>query len=370
MRKPYLTILIPLLLSITSRAHAKDINFLAEFVIPSSKPVFGKPFGGISAITYDSSKNLLYGLSDDRSRYAPSRFYSFKLKISKNEFSLQPEKLTELKNLKRKTYSFLEIDPEGMALLKDGSFLISTEGGRKLSINLARSEVLKFDSSGKKTGDIKIPTHFLPDKEFFPDRGTTQNRGFEGFSITPDGEYFFAATESPLIQDGEQPSSVKESLIRIIRYKKDNSNSNASDFIYDREWAYPLSPIPKQADSSFRGGIGVSEILAISETKIWVMERAYLGENISKIKIFEADFSLATDLRKLPSIKNKLIKAAKKELLLDVNHALKEKKLYPDNLEGMCFGPKLKNGSKTLILASDNNFKNEQKNQFLLFEIR
>ncbi|MEP7252098.1 MAG: hypothetical protein ABI683_06950 [Ginsengibacter sp.] len=38
-------------------------------------------------------------------------------------------------------------------------------------------------------------------------------------------------------------------------------------------------------------------------------------------------------------------------------------------MEGVCFGPTLSNGHRTLIFVSDNNFVAAQKTQFLLFEI-
>ena len=42
-----------------------------------------------------------------------------------------------------------------------------------------------------------------------------------------------------------------------------------------------------------------------------------------------------------------------------------------DNIEGMCFGPELKNGKRSLMLVSDNNFNSfaDQINQFILMEI-
>ena len=38
-----------------------------------------------------------------------------------------------------------------------------------------------------------------------------------------------------------------------------------------------------------------------------------------------------------------------------------------DNVEGMTFGPRLRDGRRTLLLVSDNNFAATQFTQFLLF---
>jgi hypothetical protein len=43
--------------------------------------------------------------------------------------------------------------------------------------------------------------------------------------------------------------------------------------------------------------------------------------------------------------------------------------IYVDNVEGICFGPVLPNGHRTLVLVSDNNFIELEKTQFFLFEI-
>ena len=41
-----------------------------------------------------------------------------------------------------------------------------------------------------------------------------------------------------------------------------------------------------------------------------------------------------------------------------------------DNFEGMAFGPTALNGTRTLLLVSDDNFRPTQKTSFLLFGLR
>jgi hypothetical protein len=43
--------------------------------------------------------------------------------------------------------------------------------------------------------------------------------------------------------------------------------------------------------------------------------------------------------------------------------------IYIDNIEGVTFGPTLPNGHATLIFVADDNFKQIQKTQLLLFEV-
>ena len=41
-----------------------------------------------------------------------------------------------------------------------------------------------------------------------------------------------------------------------------------------------------------------------------------------------------------------------------------------DNVEGLTFGPRLRDGRRSLVLVSDNNFAATQFTQFLLFAIK
>jgi 3-phytase len=40
-----------------------------------------------------------------------------------------------------------------------------------------------------------------------------------------------------------------------------------------------------------------------------------------------------------------------------------------DNVEGLTFGPRLRDGRRSLVLVSDNNFAGSQFTQFLLFAL-
>ena len=76
----------------------------------------------------------------------------------------------------------------------------------------------------------------------------------------------------------------------------------------------------------------------------------------------------AQDTSALPRVKNlpKAVKTAQKELLLD----LQTLNLTLDNLEGMSLGPRLPDGTQSLIMISDDNFNTLQKTQLLVFRIK
>ena len=72
------------------------------------------------------------------------------------------------------------------------------------------------------------------------------------------------------------------------------------------------------------------------------------------------------------SLKKASFSPARKRLVFDfksVKDQLTDKII--DNIEGMCFGPKLENGKQSLLLISDNNFNSfgRQLTQLILMEI-
>ena len=97
------------------------------------------------------------------------------------------------------------------------------------------------------------------------------------------------------------------------------------------------------------------------------LERTF-GFTGAGAKIFQVAIGNATDTSNIDSLKGDLtqIRPLKKQLLFD----LQDLGFYLDNIEGMTFGPRLPDGSQSLILISDDNFNEEQITQFLLFRFQ
>ena len=61
-----------------------SLEFLGEYQLP--KMSFEDTLvGGLSALTYDRQRNRFYALSDDRSKFAPARFYTLNLRLNQTE---------------------------------------------------------------------------------------------------------------------------------------------------------------------------------------------------------------------------------------------------------------------------------------------
>ena len=196
------------------------------------------------------------------------------------------------------------------------------------------------------------------------ERGPRDNRVFEGLSLTPDGDALWVAMESPLLQDGPMPTPTAGAWSRFTRHPR---LADGSFGAMSMQLAYPIGALP-DIPLLFTGLAvnGVSEILALDADRMLVLERALVIGHGWRIRLFEASTRGASDVRSLHS----LVDAAaftpmSKRLVLDFDTL----GLLIDNLEGMCFGPTLANGHRTLVLVSDDNFNPGEKTQLLAFEI-
>lgn len=344
-----------------------DLEFLDEFVL-SEQSFQGTPVGGLSAIAYDRKRDRYLILSDDRSRKAPARFYTFNIPLETTESGeikigkVQIEAVTFLKTARGESFSPNSLDPEGIALSPRNTAFISSEGIPSSGVNPFISE---FDlESGQITGDLPLPQRYLPDPDRPNTRGVRENLGFEALTVFPrqgqpdDPFRLFAATEGALIQDGDRTAEGQIPL-RLLHY----GINSIGDPILIAEHLYLLEPPPTGAI-----GHGLTEILALDREGYWLtLERSY-GLLGSQAKIFQAVTAGGADTSRILAFQNNLpsISPIRKRMIFDLDRL----DLDLDNLEGMALGPRLADGSQTLILVSDDNFNPDQKIQFLLFKLR
>lgn len=350
-----------------------SLNFLGEYKLPDMK-YQDTPVGGLSALTYDRERDRFLALSDDRSNLAPARFYTLNLTLDKKDSEkigiakIDIEDVTFIKDENGKNYSLGNIDPEGIALSPKGTVFISSEGVPSKGIV---PFIREFDQeTGKLQENLRIPDRFLPNNnttETENPRGVQENLGFESLTLEPNslaaasGDPFrlFTATESGLFQDNLPPDSEAGARIRFLHYLLGENTPP----ILVAEHLYLLDPLPPGGKDN-----GLTELLALDTGGHFLsLERSYglLGFGA---KIYQITIGSAADTSNILSLKDDISNIApiQKKLLLD----LSDLKIYVDNLEGMTFGPRLADGSQSLILVSDNNFSNSQVTQFLLFSLK
>jgi hypothetical protein len=127
-------------------------------------------------------------------------------------------------------------------------------------------------------------------------------------------------------------------------------------------------PDPVQHAPAIPGGFsdnGVSEILMLDADRMLVLERGYsMGVGMS-LRLYAIDTRPASDTLAFDRLRPGDYQPAAKRLVADFAQ-LGLSRL--DNTEGMCWGPRLPNGHRTLVVVSDDNFSARQITQFAAFE--
>ncbi|GAB4529634.1 MAG: esterase-like activity of phytase family protein [Pleurocapsa sp.] len=370
---------LTLLLSATACAKPRQVNanerlflnlsleYLDRYEIPKTS-FKNTLIGGLSAITYDRSTDRFYILSDDRSQRAPARFYTvdinFKSTAESGKIAIDNvafEDVTFLRDEQGNTYNLGTIDPEGIALSPRGTVFISSEGNPTKNVEPFIGE---FDlKTGKKKLNLTIPQSYLSDDPSNPTKGIQENLAFESLtlnqnSLLPDDPFrLFTATESSLTQDTVEDLAVQPRL-RFLHYVINPFGKP----IVVAEHLYLLESAPPEVISN-----GLTELSALDREGYFLsLERTY-GFTGAGAKIFQVVVANATDTSKIESLKGELtqVQPLKKQQLFD----LQELGIYLDNIEGMTLGPRLPDGSQSLILISDDNFNEEQVTQVFLLRL-
>ncbi len=338
------------------------LRYLNHFVIPYNFNFKNTTVGGLSGIDYDKAGNKYYMISDDRNAINNARFYSAKINLTAkgidtllftNVFPLQE---VATKNVKENP------DPESMRYWPAKKLWVwSSEGERIITDKdtvLNNPGIYIINENGKLQNSFSVPSNF---KMHATDYGPRRNGVWEGISFADNYKNLWVSTEEPLYQDGPRAEvTPNNAYTRILKFDVNTEKVIA-------QYAYLLDPIAHASipADAFKVN-GISEILAVDNNKLLVMERSFSTGNLNcTIKIFEADFREATVLNENPLAENKNFKAATKKLLLNMD----ELGIYIDNVEGLCFGPTLPNGKRSLILIADNNFNSLEQQQVFVFEV-
>ena len=196
-------------------------------------------------------------------------------------------------------------------------------------------------------------------------RGPRDNLVFEGATLSPDGRSLWVAMEAPLLEDGPMPTMSEGAWTRVSRHDRPLDGDGRFGPLA-AQFAYPVDAIPwADAWTAALALNGVSEVLALDATRLLVVERAFVLGPRWHVRLFVADTRDASDVRTIPALAGASFVPMTKRLALDLD-ALG---IHVDNVEGLCFGPTLGNGHRTLVFVTDDNFDPGQSTQLLAFEL-
>ncbi len=326
--------------------------------------------GGLSGIDYDVKQNQYYMISDDPSQRSPARIYTAQIDIKENKIdTVRVTGVTYILQENGKSYPKYGTDktvkPDGESVRYNPltkQLLWSSEGERLFKdgdTTIVQPSLTFISIDGKFLDTIPMPKGFHFTKA---ESGPRKNALFEGLTYADQYKTLYASLEEPLYQDGPQAAfEYDKALTRILKFDV-ATKKNIAQYPYNLD-AMPVKPTVEN-DWNVNG---ISEILAINNHTLLVMERAWAKghDDHTFLKLYLVDLHGAENEIDNGSFMQNPPKPLTKKLLFDFDSLNR----HIDNFEGVTFGPKLPNGHLSLIFCVDNNFGKSQVQQFFLFEI-
>ena len=337
------------------------LQLLGHVSLPAGSRHAGVPIGGLSGLAWHAASDLWYALSDDRSRHAPARCHVLRLAPPVAGQASAPEWLDviTLRDERGQPFARHAVDPEALALRPGPA------GGAPTLLWTSEGEVRNrvppalFESAldGRLLRRLPLPAALREVGR--RGRGPLDNETLEGLALTPDGRHAWAAMESALAQDADRLTpGAPPGPCRLTRF--DLASGRA-----DRQVAYlpearPFGPLRPAGHAPS----GITEIVALDDERLWVLERAWTLVTGVSARLYEADLRGASDTLTRERLRAGRFRPCAKRLLLDLRSAGLP---HVDNLEAMAWGPPLADGRRTLVLCSDDNFNPLQQTQFIWF---
>jgi hypothetical protein len=220
---------------------------------PDGTPI---PWGALSALSgHPFDPNRAYTIYD--SFYEATRIFT--LDASKTPAVIDGEIV-----LTDRAGNTLNLDAEGLAARADGGFWIASEGSGSCAAPgdcpdvASRNLLIEVDAFGRVQRQIRLPAE-VDDLQL--------NNGYEGVAVTGSGdsEVVYVAFQREWLDD---PSG----MVRIGRYQ-----------VATGEWAFLYYPL--DAPESPNGGwVGLSEIVAVNDTTLAVIERDNQANTDARVK--------------------------------------------------------------------------------------
>jgi hypothetical protein len=301
-------------------AKPQDVRLLDTLTVPAGTMEFGMPFGGLSGIDYASESGTYTALSDDRLENGKARFYTLRLPLDGAAFADDKpglHGLTVLDDTNGEPFAAKAVDPEAIRRTPDGEGLLWTSEGASSSGQPAF--VRAATTSGGYVRELPLPQAYAPVRSASGTltAGVRNNQALEGLALSPDGDKAVTITENALVQDGPAAGLTAKSPSRLL--------------VMDRRTGKP------EAEHVYE----VARTSTISATDVSGQE------------------ALSGSEKPMP-----------KKLLYDFTASGTDADTT-DNAEGITWGPKLPDGSRSLVLVADDNFGfNGSVTKFHLLSVR
>lgn len=325
-----------------------DLTSIGVSFLPGWQTLDGAPVGGLSGIDFDPESGRWVIVTDDRSSDVPARAYDASIAVDEGGFG--EVSLTGTIMFRQAdgavypTVAEPGVTPDIESIRIDpanGHLWFASEGNPALG---SPPELVENDTEGHFIRSLPLPErfHFSDDAT----RGARPNLTTEGMCFAADGASIWVSIEGPLLQDGALPTAESGAPVRFIQLDRDGNSL--------REVAYELDPLARASDSV--AVAGVSEIVAIDDDRLLVLERQAIDRLFGipdfTVRLYEATLPGATDVQEIDALAGADYTPVTKLLLADLGELGIG---IVTNFEGICWGPQLANGHRSLVLNADNN---------------
>jgi 2',3'-cyclic-nucleotide 2'-phosphodiesterase (5'-nucleotidase family) len=347
----------------------QDVRLLDTLTVPAGTTEFGMPFGGLSGIDHDPRSGEYVALSDDRSENGKARFYTLRLPLDGAAFAKDEpdlDGLTVLADTTGEPFAPKAVDPEAIRWTPGGQSLLWTSEGASSAGQPAF--VREAAASGQYVRELPLPKAYAPVRSASGTltAGVRNNQALEGLTLSPDGRTVTTITENALVQDGPAAGLTVKSPSRLLLMDRQTGRSEA-EHVYqvDPISDAPTAPLPAPV-GTYSADRGVSEILAVNETDYLTVERSFASGVGFSIRLYWTSTIGATDVNGKDALSG-TERPMPKKLLYDFTTSGTD----ADNVEGITWGPRLPDGSRSLVLVADDNFGfNGSVTKFHLLSVR
>ncbi len=299
----------------------------------------GATLGGLSSLAYDRRSRAWVSAVDNHAS-DPARIW-FVRDLASPKVVRDP---LVLRRPDGTPYTGMDSDNEGLAVLPDGDYLVSSETEPSIRI---------FGRDGVQRAALPVPARFA----VAPAGEATSNATLEGLSISPRGDEVLAAMEGPLSGDTSASDATEH---RFLVYRADRHG----------RWT-----LTKQLAYRTDAGQRVPEVALYGEDSFVVEEASFDVATGNDVRLYAVTgLGRARDVSAVPDLATAGGVAVRKRLLADLvtcptlGAPALETQTNPllDNFEGLAVTtPRLPGGVRGLTLISDDNFSPTQTTRVL-----
>lgn len=220
--------------------------------------------GGLSGLTWDKTADSYVAQSDNHGS-DESRVWFLGKDLHNPSITRDPVTFTDVNGT---PYNGNTTDNEGIAVLPDGDFAISSEGIPPAGRNQAEHPTIRiFDANGRQKGELEVPQLFDINT---PKGQASHNLTLEGLSLSPTGHELVSAMEGTLKSDVYQNRSDAR---RFLVYRDDVTGKAG-------QWT-----LVKQVGFHTVPGLDISDIVLDSEDSLYVLQRSWNSETGNKVAL-------------------------------------------------------------------------------------